>query len=193
MIPANRKRPVTRVVLLTIITSVLLALASLPSVAQLPPEAVDLALVKIPQKLESADICPVKLVPSSAEGETWSHEGVSYRGSEPGVMKSFEADPAKFAGAHEKEVWVQNFMLAMSTIWCPITDEVTPGGRKQVDGLGYTWESCCSFCDEEMNPDNFTEALETLRERAEESFELAGGVYVNDASSPVEGAIKDDF
>ena len=164
-----------------------------PATAQLPPEAVDLALVKIPQKLEAADICPVKLVPSSAEGETWSHEGVDYRGSEPGVMKAFQADPAKFANAHEKEVWVQNFMLAMSTIWCPITDEVTPGGRKQVDGLGYTWESCCSFCDEEMNPDNFTEALKILRERGEESFELAGGVYVNDASSPVEGAIKDDF
>ena len=180
---------------------VALLLAALSSVAlvtsmagaQLPPEAVDLSLVKIPEKLEAQDICPVKLVPSAAGGETWTHDGVSYRGSEPGVMKTFQADAAKFASAHKKEVWVQNFMLAMSTIWCPITDEVTPGGRKQVDGLGYTWESCCSFCDEEMHADNFSEALDRLRERAEESYELAGGVYVNDASSPVEGAIKDDF
>ena len=48
--------------------------------AQLPPEAVDLALVKIPETLTSVDLCPVHLEPSDAEGESWTHEGVDYRG-----------------------------------------------------------------------------------------------------------------
>lgn len=161
--------------------------------AQLPPDAVDLGKVKIPQTLESVDLCPVHLEPSMADGETWEHDGVSYRGSAPGAKATFAGDPGKYVAAHARELWVRNFMTAMSTIWCPITDEVTPGGRKQVEGHGYTWESCCSFCDDEMAPENFTDALEVLRERAEESYELTGGTYVEDASSPVEGAIKDGF
>lgn len=164
-----------------------------PSSAQLPPEAVDLALVKIPETLTSEDICPVHLVPADARGESWSFEGVDYRGSEPGSKAAFMADPGKHAEQAARERWIKNFMLAMSTIWCPITDEVTPGGRLKVEGLDYTWESCCSFCDEEMKPENFTDALEKLRERAEESFDLIGSVYVADAKSPVEGAIKEGY
>ena len=164
-----------------------------PIGAQLPPDAVDLAKVKIPEALKSTDLCPVKLVPSIAEGETWTHGGVDYRGSEPGVKVAFSGDPDSYAAKAAEQRYVENFMIAMSTIWCPITDEVTPGGRKQVDGLGYTWESCCSFCDEEMMPENFDEALERLRERAVESFELTGGIYTEGASSPVEGAIRDDI
>ena len=164
-----------------------------PVAAQLPPDAVDLAKVKIPEALKSTDLCPVKFVPSIADGETWTHGGVDYRGSEPGVAATFAGDPDSYAAQATEERYVENFMLAMSTIWCPITDEVTPGGRKQVDGLGYTWESCCSFCDEEMAPENFDEALERLRERAVESFELTGGLYTEGASSPVEGAIRDDI
>ena len=164
-----------------------------PAFAQLPPDAVDLAKVKIPEAVKSTDLCPVKLVPSVADGETWTHGGVDYRGSEPGVQASFASDPDSHASKAAEERYVRNFMLAMSTIWCPITDEVTPGGRKQVDGLGYTWESCCSFCDEEMMPENFDDALKDLRERAVESFELTGGIYTEGASSPVEGAIRDDI
>ncbi|MEM1247471.1 MAG: hypothetical protein AAGK22_13925 [Acidobacteriota bacterium] len=178
---------------LFLLCAALLCLLPSLAAAQLPPEAVDLALVKIPERMASVDLDPVKLVPSMAEGETWEHDGVSYRASEAGSKSAFLGDPAKYATAAAKERWVQNFMLAMSTIWCPITDEVTPGGRKQVEGHGYTWESCCSFCDEEMSPENFTDALDNLRNRAEESFELTGGVYNNDAKSPVEGAIKDDY
>ncbi len=168
------------------------ALWVFPLAAQLPPDAVDLAKVKIPEALKSSDLCPVELVPSVADGETWSHNGVDYRGSKAGAAEAFSADPDNFAAKAAKERYVSNFMLAMSTIWCPITDEVTPGGRKQVEGLGYTWESCCSFCDEEMSPENFDEALVRLRERAVESFELTGGIYTEGASSPVEGAIRDD-
>ena len=163
-----------------------------PIAAQLPPDAVDLAKVKIPEAVKSTDFCPVKLVPSAADGETWTHAGVEYRGSEAGVKTAFASDPDGYAAKAAEERYVNNFMLAMSTIWCPITDEVTPGGRKQVDGLGYTWESCCSFCDEEMTPDNFDEALKDLERRAFESFELTGGIYTEGASSPVEGAIRDD-
>ena len=160
--------------------------------AQLPPEAVLLDKVKIPQKIQSDELCPISLQPADPNAPTWSYEGVTYRGHDAATQAAFDKDPAKFAAAHKRELYVLNFMEAMSTIWCPITDEVTPGGRKQVDGLGYTWESCCSFCDEEMDPANFDEAFEQLRERAELSYELTGGVYTEGASSPVEGAIDEN-
>jgi hypothetical protein len=178
--------------------AILVALAALagtalagPMAAQLPPDAVDLGLVKIPETLKSVDLDPVTLQPSAADGETWTHEGVSYRAGDAGSKQAFLTNPAKYAAAAAKERWVQNFMLAMSTIWCPITDEVTPGGRKQVDGLGHRWESCCSFCDDEMREENFPDALERLRERGVEAYELTAGAYVEGASSPVEGAIRE--
>ena len=180
-----------RIVGLGLVATLVLCIA--PSGAQLPPEAVDLALVKIPERLTSEDLCPVHLVPSDPAGETWTHAGGTYRGHESGDKKGFLKDPDTLAKRAERERWIENFKLAMSSIWCPITDEVTPGGRKQVEGLGYTWESCCSFCDDEMVPENFEEAEIRLSQRAEESYDLSGGVYHNDASSPVEGAIKDDF
>jgi hypothetical protein len=161
--------------------------------AQLPPEAVDLAEVKIPETQKSVDLDPVLLLPSAADGPTWEYAGVAYRGAEASSKTEFMKDPDTHAAAAAKQRYINNFMTAMSTIWCPITDEVTPGGRKRVEGLGYQWESCCSFCDEEMHPDNFADALTKLRQRAEEAFELAGGVYTEGASSPVEGAIRDDF
>ncbi len=173
--------------------SLLFALVASTAWAQLPPEAVDLGQVKIPELQKSEELCPVHLVPSIANGETWTHDEVQYRGSEPGDQKAFLADPVSFAARHSRQRWINNFMTAMSSIWCPITDEVTPGGRKQVEGKGYTWESCCSFCDDEMAPENFDEALERLADRAAEAFDLTGGVYVNDAKSPVEGAILDDY
>jgi hypothetical protein len=168
-------------------------LASSTAWAQLPPEAVDLGKVKIAERLKSVDLDPATHQPSRADGETWTHEGVQYRAGAAGSKATFLAAPAKHAAAAARERWIQNFMLSMSSIWCPITDEVTPGGRKQVEGLGFTWESCCSFCDDEMREENFEEALVRLRQRGEESFELTGGVYVEGASSPVEGAIKEDF
>ena len=171
----------------------LLVFPASAALAQLPPEAVDLGKVKISERLKSVDVDPITYEPSRADGESWTYEGVQYRAADAGSKAAFMADPAKHAKAAARERWIQNFMLAMSSIWCPITDEVTPGGRKQVEGLGYTWESCCSFCDDEMREENFEEALERLRERAEESYDLTGGVYVEGASSPVEGAIKEDF
>jgi hypothetical protein len=159
--------------------------------AQLPPEAVLLDKVKIPQKLAADAIDPVTLKDNTDGAVTWEWNGTTYSGA-AASKSSFESAPEKHAKAHQKELYVRNFMLAMSTIWCPITDEVTPGGRKQVDGHGLRWESCCSFCDEEMDPANFDEAFEQLRKRAEVSFDLTGGKYTEGASSPVEGAIDEN-
>jgi hypothetical protein len=184
-------RPSRSFVLAAFVGAALLLPSAHPGAAQLPPDAVDLALVKIPETLKSVDLDPVTLEPSAAGGETWTHDGVSYRAAKAGSKAAFLADPAKHATAAAKERWIQNFMLAMSTIWCPITDEVTPGGRKQVEGLGHRWESCCSFCDDEMREENFHDALDRLRERAEKAFELTSGAYVEGASSPVEGAIRE--
>lgn len=161
--------------------------------AQLPADAVDLSKVKIPEAYKSTDICPVDLEPSDRNGETWTYDEVEYQACRAGEKDEFMTAPAAHAATAAKERWVKNFMMAMSTIWCPITDEVTPGGRKQVEAKGYKWESCCSFCDEDMENETFEGALARLRRRAEESFELTGGHYTEGASSPVEGAIREDF
>jgi hypothetical protein len=159
--------------------------------AQLPPEAVLLDKVKIPETLKPNQIDPVTLTEVAKDAVSWTANGVEYRGAATSKAE-FAKDPAKYAAAHKKELYVRNFMLAMSTVWCPITDEVTPGGRKQVDGHGLKWESCCSFCDEEMHPENFKEAVAQLRKRAEKSYELTGGKYTEGAKSPVEGAIDEN-
>ena len=159
--------------------------------SQLPPEAVMLDKVKIPQTIKPSQIDPVTLKDVEADAVSWTWKGVEYRGS-AASKAAFAKDPETNAAAHKKELYVRNFMAAMSTIWCPITDEVTPGGRKQVDGHGLKWESCCSFCDEEMHPENFKEAVTQLRKRAEKSYELTGGKYTEGAKSPVEGAIDEN-
>ena len=175
---------------LVISTTLLLAVAG-AALSQLPPEAVLLDKVKIPQKITSEQIDPVTLEESGEDAIAWTSKNVEYRGA-PASKEEFEESPEQFAAAHKKELYVRNFMLAMSTIWCPITDEVTPGGRTKVEGHGLEWESCCSFCDEEMFPENFKEALVQLRKRAEASYELTGGHYTEGASSPVEGAIDEN-
>lgn len=78
----------------------------------------------------------------------------------------------------------------MSIIWCPVTDELNPGGLLQWKKLGYTWESCCKFCNAEVSDDDFPIALELLKERAALAYVATGGVYVEGAKSPVDGAIR---
>ena len=180
----SNRRLATIVVLSVCLTVVFVA----QGMAQLPPEAVLLDKVKIPETIKADD--PFE----------WAYDDVTYDGAKP--PSGFKGDAAEYAVAAKKERYVQNFMLAMSTIWCPITDEVTPGGRLKVEGLGYQWESCCSFCDEEMHPENFREALVQLRKRAETSWQLTSGKYTpmcsdevteNCAKSPVEGAIDENI
>jgi hypothetical protein len=165
-------------------------MATAPAFAQLPADAVMLDKVKIPEKQKSVDLCPVYLEPSDAKLPAWEYKGVTYRGSKPDAQEKFLKDPEKYAKSAEKQRFMNNFMQTMSTIWCPVTDEVTPGGMTQWKRLGYTWESCCTFCDESFQEEDFTTALEKLKKRAEQTYALIGAKYTEGAKSPVEGAIK---
>jgi len=160
------------------------------ALAQLPPEAVMLDKVKIPEKQKSVDLCPVYLEPSDTKLPTWEYKGVKYRGSKADAQEKFFKDPDKYAKAAEKQRFVNNFMQTMSTIWCPVTDEVTPGGMTQWKRLGFTWESCCTFCDESFTEEDFSAAVARLKQRAEKTYALIGARYTEGAKSPVEGAIK---
>jgi hypothetical protein len=158
--------------------------------AQLPADSVMLDKVKISEKQKSVDLCPVYLVASDPKLPTWEYKGVKYRGSKPDAQEKFLKEPEKHAKAAAKQRYVNNFMQAMSPVWCPVTDEVTPGGMTQWKKLGFTFESCCAFCDENVSDDDFPEAVKKLKARAEKSYELTGGKYTEGAKSPVEGAIK---
>ncbi len=174
---------------LSMLVSVLLAL-TIPALAQLPASAVQLEKVKIPEVQKSVDLCPVYLEPSDPNLPTWTYQGVTYRGSKPDAQEKFFKDPDKYAAAAEKQRFINNFMLAMSTVWCPVTDQITPGGMLQWKRFGLTFESCCAFCDENAKEEDFKNALERLKARAEETYNLIGAKYTKGASSPVEGAIK---
>ena len=158
--------------------------------AQLPPDSVILSKVKISEKQKSVDLCPVHLVPSVKALPTWTYKGVEYRGHTPRCQAEFEKDANKYVAAARAQRWENNFASAMSTIWCPVTDEVNAGGGRQWERLGLTWESCCKFCDDGFAEDDFTFALDELKARAKVSYKATGGKYVEGAKSPVEGAIK---
>ena len=111
---------------------------------QLPPDAMDLSLLKIPEKVTSADFCPVHLVPSDKGLPIWIHKGVEYRGHAPDCQGAFEANPDELASSARYARWEKNFIDSMSIFWCPVTDEINPGGLLQWKRLGITWESCCS-------------------------------------------------
>jgi hypothetical protein len=158
--------------------------------AQLPPDAVELDKVKIPEAQKSEELCPVYLEPSDAKLPTWEYKGVKYRGSKPDAQEKFFKDPDKFAETAKKQRWINNFMQAMSAIWCPVTDQITPGGMMQWKKFGLTFESCCSFCDENAKEEDFQKGLEKLKQRAELAYAMTGGKYTEGSKSPVEGAIR---
>jgi hypothetical protein len=158
--------------------------------AQLPADAVLLDKVKIAEKQKSVDLCPVYLTKSDPELPTWQYKGVTYRGAKADAKEKFLKDADTYAEKAKYQRWENNFIASMSIIWCPVTDEVNPGGGKQWEKIGITWESCCKFCDEDATEEDFPEALKRLKERAKESYKLTKGKYVENAKSPVEGAIK---
>jgi hypothetical protein len=158
--------------------------------AQLDSDAVMLDKVKIPEIQKSVDLCPVYLEPSDPSLPTWTYKGVTYRGARADAAAKFLKDPDTCAETAKKQRYVNNFIAAMSTIWCPVTDQVTPGGMKQWKRLGVTFESCCGFCDENFKETDFEEGLARLKKRAETAYRLTGGKYTEGARSPVEGAIK---
>ncbi len=185
--PAPNPRAASRVWLRL---AALWVLAAAPSPAQLPADAVELDKVKIPEIQKSIDLCPVYLAPSDPALPAWTYKDQTYRGSKPDARQKFFRDPDKYAEAARKQRFLNNFMTAMSVIWCPITDQVTPGNMLQWKRLGYTWESCCAFCDENAHEDHFPKGLERLRKRAEETYRRIGARYTEGARSPVEGAIR---
>jgi len=178
-------------ILCTCSAAAVVLLSSSAAQAQLPADAVLLDKVKIAEEQKSDELCPVYLKKADAKSASWEYKGVTYRGSQADAKEKFMKDPDKYAKKAQYQRWENNFVSAMSIIWCPVTDEVNPGGGKQWKKLDITWESCCKFCDEDVTDEDFPEALKVLKERAKESYKLTKGVYVNDAKSPVEGAIKD--
>lgn len=159
-------------------------------VAQLPAEAVMLGKLKISEQQKSETLDPVTLKEANPALPTWTHDGVTYGASDAGSQAEFEQNPSKYVEAAAKKRWENNFIVAMSTIWCPVTDEVTSGGNTKWEKLGIQWESCCQFCNETVVDEDFPRGLEILKERAGDSYKLLGGAkYVEGASSPVEGAI----
>jgi hypothetical protein len=173
-----------------IFSSLAVILLALPAHAQLEADAVQLDKVKIPEAQKSVDLCPVYLEPSDPALPVWTYKDVTYRGSRADAKEKFFQKPDQYAEAAKRQRFINNFMLAMSTVWCPVTDQVTPGGMKQWKKHGHTWESCCAFCDENAKEEDFARGLEILKKRAEESYKLMGAKYTEGASSPVEGAIK---
>ena len=172
-------------------TALLLLMASaVVSRAQLPADAVQLEKLKIPETQKSTDLCPVYLEASDPNMPTWTHKGVTYRGSKPDAKEKFLKEPDLYTEAASRQRFINNFMMAMSTVWCPVTDQVTPGGMMQWKKLGHTWESCCAFCDENAKEEDFKAGLERLKERAGETYKLIGAKYTEGAGSPVEGAIR---
>lgn len=169
----------------------LLGLA-ISAAAQLPADAVMLDKVKIPEAQKSIDLCPVYLEASDPRLPTWEYKGVVYRGSKADAQEKFMKDPDRYAKAAEKQRFINNFMQAMSPVWCPVSDQITPGGMMQWKRFGLTFESCCSFCDENFKEDNFKEGYERLKARAEKAYAMIGAKYTEGATSPVEGAIKKD-
>ena len=168
-----------------------LALALTASVAwaQLPPEAVQLDKVKIAEKVKTEQFDPVTGELADPELATFEHNGVTFGQSKAGSKEKFEANPDKYLAKADQARWELNFSHNMSIIWCPVTDEISPGGNTLWNELGLTWESCCQFCNDTKAPEDFPRALNRLQKRAAEAFGLQGAKYVNDARSPVEGAI----
>src|SRR5262245_36129726 len=94
---------------LALIVLILLAMAS-AAFAQLPPDAVMLDKVKIPEAQKSVDLCPVYLEPSDPTLPTWEYKGVSYRGARADAQEKFFKDPDKYAKAAERQRFINNFM-----------------------------------------------------------------------------------
>ncbi len=158
--------------------------------AQLPPDAVMLDKVKISEAQKSHELDPVTLEPADAGLGTFEHDGVTYGMSKPDSKENFLGDPGKYADQHDRARWEYNFNHSMSEIWCPVTDEISPGGNIKWFELGLSWESCCQFCNDTKIDEDFPFALERLKQRAADSYRLLGrALYTEGASSPVEGAI----
>ena len=182
----------SRILLSAILFAVAFLLNPTWGLAQLSADAVMLDKVKIAEVQKASELCPVYLEAVDARIPTWTYKGVTYGGAKADAQEKFLKDPDKFVEAARKQRFVNNFILAMGTVWCPVTDQITPGGMMQWKRLGVTFESCCAFCDENAKEPDFEKGLANLKKRADETYKLTGGKYTEGAKSPVEGAIKSE-
>ncbi len=156
----------------------------------LPPDAVDLSKVKIAEVQKPADLCPVTLAPADLSLPVFEHNGVVYRAASKEAEKQFKANPGQYLEAATYQRWENNFLRAMSPVWCPVTDQVNPGGFGQYRERSLDWRTCCQFCNPDFVPDCFALAEKRLKERARKAHELTGGIYASAAANPIEGALR---
>ncbi len=175
----------------TLLVAALAVFAVHTAQAQLPPDSVQLDKVKISEKVKSQDLDPVTLQPADPALGTFEHDGVTYGMSDAASKTAFFKSPDVFAEAAAKARWEQNFIRSMSEIWCPVTDEISPGGNTKWQKLDLSWESCCQFCNDTVQDSDFDNGLARLKVRAAKSWDAMGGhaKYTEGARSPVEGAI----
>ncbi len=156
----------------------------------LPPDAVDLAKVKIEEWVNASDLCPVARVAPNPSIAGFEHQGIRYQFSSESARNQFVHSPQDFVEAAKFARWERNFMTAISPVWCPVTDQVNPGGFGEFDKLELKWRTCCQFCNPALVPGCFDQALARLKERAKTAFQLTGGVYAKNVSNPIEGALR---
>jgi hypothetical protein len=175
----------------------LITLCCLRLQAQEADVVVNLAKVKIPEKYKSHDICPVHGELTLEGGKLWVYKENKYAGCGKDCEEQFKKDPNQYAEKVAETRWVKNFIDAMSTVWCPVTDYINPGGGiiREVDGV--KWEinrHAAEFLtrDESVAAEYFKVARERLERRARESYKLTGGKYIEGAKSPIEGAMPWD-
>lgn len=171
---------------------VLAAVPARQAIAQLlPPDAVDLSKVKIAEFQKAIDLCPVTLAPPDPLLPIFEHEGIPYRAFSKEAENQFKANPDSYLEAAKYQRWENNFLRAMSPIWCPVTDQVNPGGFGKYRQRGLDWQVCCQFCNPAFVPDCFALAEKRLKERAKKAYELTGGAYsATPISNPIEGALR---
>ena len=174
----------------------LLAAASILAISEsidgqlLPPEAVDLSKVRIVERQKSDDLCPVKLLEVDSTVATYLYQGAQYRFSSNAARNQFILAPQNFVDAAKFKRWENNFVLAMSPVYCPVTDQVNPGGFGEYMELDLKWRSCCQFCNPSLIPGCFDLALDRLKRRAVTAYQLSGGTYSSSSGSPIEGALR---
>jgi len=157
--------------------------------AQLPATAINLAKLKISERQKPTDLCPVHLVQADPKLPTWTHKGVKYRGHTLSCQSEFEKAPQNYIEDARYQRWENNFIADMSTVWCPVTDEVA-GGFLKWERLGIKWESCCRFCNATVSESQFPAALKRLEMRARQAYTETGGKYTVGARDPLEGAVR---
>ena len=170
-------------------------MATVATAQLLPPDAVDLSKVKIAEFEKSVDLCPVHLVSSDPSLPEFEHQGIRYRGHAKGCEEQFRASPDEFREAANRKRWENNFVRAMSPVWCVVSDQVNPGGFGQFEKLSLKWQTCCQFCNPDLIPDCFAISLKRLKERAKSAYELTGGTYARNVTNPIAGALRaaEDF